>query len=342
MRSSRRPSRTLAPLLVLGLLVAGCSGTSPKKATTPPATPTSTVGTPSASPTPVAEDVDLLTGTRPRRTGPVVAVKIDNALLARPYQRGLTQAAVIYQELVEGGSTRLMAVFESESATSEVGPVRSARESDLDVLRAYGRPDLAFSGANSGVLAIIGAAARAGHVVDVSYEVLPSSYRLGEQRRDARNFFTVPSVLAGRRPGSGVSDVGLRFGPVPTGPATPALLASFSSQSTLQVRYDAATHRYVLSQGGRVLPVSPANVVVQVVRTQPSRFQDVHRENTPLTVSTGSGAAFVLRDGVRVAATWTRVGFGATHYLAAGRDVPLRPGPTWVLLLPSTGSTAFR
>src|SRR5262245_47780536 len=66
-------------------------------------------------------------------TGPVLAVKIDNVSAARP-QAGLDSADVVYAEQVEGGLSRLMAVYASR-LPKVVGPVRSARESDLDLLR---------------------------------------------------------------------------------------------------------------------------------------------------------------------------------------------------------------
>jgi hypothetical protein len=55
------------------------------------------------------------------QAAPVVVVKIDNGVLARRYHRGLEDAAVVYQELVEGGATRFAAVYDRRSA-DEVGP----------------------------------------------------------------------------------------------------------------------------------------------------------------------------------------------------------------------------
>ena len=338
-------SKALLLTVITSAVVSGCSGggshisAAAQHEQSPTPTPTATVA-PTASPAAVLTG-DPLNGGAPGR-GPVVAIKVDNAPLARPYQTGLRQASVVYQELVEGGLTRFMAVFESASATREVGPVRSGRESDLDILRMYGKPALGFSGAQPGVFAIIRAAARAGRVIDASRDSAPGLYRAGAQRRDARNYFVVPARLGQRRGGSEPQDIGLRFGGLGTGVATGSMTVSFSPTSTVKIRYNAATGRYVLSQRGRVIPVSPANIVVEVVNTHPSRFHDVHGMNTPLTVSTGGGRSVVLRDGLRMAGTWKRAGYGATHYLdATGHDVLLKAGPTWVFLLPRAGSISF-
>jgi hypothetical protein len=338
-------SKALLLTVITSAVVAGCSGggshisAAAKHEQSPTPTPT-----PTASPTPTVPALtgDPLTGTG-SGTGPVIAIKVDNAFLARPYQRGLTQAAIVYQELVEGGSTRFMAIYEGP-VKGEVGPVRSARESDVDILRGLGKPVLGFSGANRGVLRIFRAAAAKGYLVDASYGQATSAYRLGEHRRDARNFFARPAKLATK--GGSASkpvDIGWRFGNAPTA-GVPTLTGSvaFSGQSKITIRYNARTGRYVLSQGGRVIPVSPANVVVQRVITRSSRFADVHGNVTPFTVSTGKGGVAVLHDGRMVNGTWNRTGFGPTRMLdKAGSDILLKPGPTWVFLLPRSGTISF-
>ena len=336
-------SRSLAVAVVALSAVAACNGShkvavSPAAATTP-----SPTASPTPSPTPVAKDP--LTGLA-AQGGPVVAVKVDNAPLARPFQKGLGRASVVYQELVEGGLTRFLAIYEVKAAgTDDVGPVRSARESDVNVLRAYDAPPLGFSGANTGVLAIFRSAQRAGWLKDGSYDDDPGAYRLGARRRDARNFFVDLGRLSALNAGNHPTDVGFTFSAAaPAGaPATPRALAAFSPFSRVALAYNPATGRWTVSQGGVPIPgASPANVVVQRVRIQGSRFRDVHGQPTPYTVTTGSGAVTVLRDGVRIAGTWKRAGFGATRfYTPRGTQIPLKPGPTWVLLVPTTGSLSF-
>jgi len=193
------------------------------------------------------------------------------------------------------------------------------------------------------VKAIVHSAARAGWLVDASYDVTPGSYRLGAQRRDARNFFTVPSKLAKARPGSGARDIGLRFGPLAPGGAPTAAGTANYGQTRVTVRYSAASHTWSVAQDGRLMPgVGPANIVVQRVVERGSRFSDVHGQPTPYTVTVGAGSATILRDGVRIPATWRRDGHGATHFRTTGnRDVALRPGRTWVLLVPTSGSISF-
>jgi hypothetical protein len=88
--------------------------------------------------------------------GPVLVVKIDDTPEAHP-QIGLAAADLVYIEEVEGGLTRLAAVFSSQIPPI-VGPVRSARISDIDLLSQFGHIAFAFSGAQSKMHPVIAAA----------------------------------------------------------------------------------------------------------------------------------------------------------------------------------------
>ena len=77
---------------------------------------------------------------------PAAVVKIDNGLSASP-QAGLEVADIVYEEPVEGGLTRLAAVFQSQGST--VGPVRSGRTTDIAVISSFGQPLYLYSGANT-------------------------------------------------------------------------------------------------------------------------------------------------------------------------------------------------
>lgn len=336
----RLPVAAVLVALMAGPLV-GC-GTKAKPAAAPTAS-TPAVTTPAApSPTGLAVSADPLTGDTAAPAGPVVAVKVDNETLARPYQRGLDGASIIYQELIEGGATRLLAIF-TGAGTAEIGPCRSARESDLELLAQYGRVGLAFSGANRGVLASVAKA----DVVNLEYGRLPSAYRVGERRADATNFYTSLSRLAGPATAGGAvgaKDVGLRFGDLPPGLGAPAsaATATFSPGVTTAVRYDPAGHRYYVTMDGRSLSmtndgvIAPANVIVAFVPVRNSGYADVLGHVTPYTTTTGTGRVVVLRDGVAIEGSWRRGAPQAGTALLdpTGRDIPLHVGRSLILLLP--------
>lgn len=335
-------NRRILPLVLACVLLptAACNGKDNKAADpTPSPVPVVTTPAPTLAPQPVLKD--FLTGTAPRATGPVIGIKVDNAALARPYQRGLDKAALVYAELVEGGSTRFLAVFEG-APDVEVGPVRSVRESDVELLGQYGPIALGFSGGNAGVLSGVRRAVSQGKLVDVSFDALPAAYRLAERRRDARNFFTRPSVLAQFKPDAGTpKDTGLRFAVQPGGTPLTSLRASFSTSYAMTVTWSASRGVYRLSQsGGAIKGAAPKNVIIQRVPIRKSRYSDIHGVPTPYTESIGSGEVLVLRDGKQYKGTWSRASASSpTRYRdAAGKDIGLHPGRSWILLVPTSGS----
>ena len=56
---------------------------------------------------------------------------INNHAQARPYHSGLNEANIVYEIIVEGGITRMMAVFK-DTNTARIGSVRSSRHYFLD------------------------------------------------------------------------------------------------------------------------------------------------------------------------------------------------------------------
>ncbi len=59
------------------------------------------------------------------------AFMINNLNEARPYQSGLQDAYIVYEIIVEGGITRMMALFKDKD-TARIGPIRSSRHYYLD------------------------------------------------------------------------------------------------------------------------------------------------------------------------------------------------------------------
>jgi hypothetical protein len=121
-------------VLVFCLLVTSCASESPSQTTTSP------------SPTETPCWTSPLTGLCADESVPVLAVKIDDVSAARP-QWALNESDVIVVEPVEGGLTRLLAVYQSIIPTT-LGPIRSARITDVDIAAAFGAPGFAYSGAS--------------------------------------------------------------------------------------------------------------------------------------------------------------------------------------------------
>jgi len=101
------------------------------------------------------EPTNAISG-RTGTNGPILVVKIDDTRAAHP-QVGLEDADIIYIEQVEGGLTRLAAIFSSK-IPQRIGPVRSARISDIELLAQFGRVAFAYSGAQRKLLPVIASA----------------------------------------------------------------------------------------------------------------------------------------------------------------------------------------
>jgi hypothetical protein len=325
-----------------GLALAACSGGG-KHAALP-------VPSPTASPTPTATTPPLLAtlGRIPPRHGQVVVIKVDNSPTARPLQTGFAHAPVVYQEVIEGGATRFAAVFVGRGSP-EVGPIRSARDTDIELFAEYGPVVFGFSGANSHVLTHVDASP----LVPVPQERYDAAYTLRGRRAEAFNYYTSTSRLIDAEPrrGVGIRDVGLRFGPSLRGGAAvgaDTVTVRFNATSYVTFTYDSTRRGWLLTQDGRPMQLAdgtvvvPQNVVVQFVPIVRGRYHDVLGNNSPDSHSVGNGRAIVFRDDRRYDGTWRRPSRRAgTHLLTrSGADIPLRPdGQTWVLLVPTTTGT---
>jgi hypothetical protein len=321
--------RTVA-LIAAAVALAACSS-GPKRVATrvtpsePPSASASRTPGPPALP-------GGLTGLRGGTGRPMLAVKIDNTRPAHP-QVAVGAADIVYVEQVEGSLTRLLAIF-SSSVPKVVGPVRSARESDLELLRQYGRVVLAFAGANRGVTAAVQRAP----VSNGSFNVVPAAYYRDYSRRAPYNLFLRPAtLLAARRAVSG-HDIGLRFRGAPPAGGTPTRGFSIRFGPYASAVVARSGTRWTVAMDQRRPGAAPQNVVVQYVPIRRSRYRDVLGNPSPYTVTVGAGAAVVYRDGRAYRCRWSRptADLGTRFLDAAGHDLPLRPGRTWVLLVPAS------
>jgi hypothetical protein len=324
------------------VLIAGCSGDPPPPpATAAPTTPGPTPATTTPAPEPAPEPkpapaVNPLTGHRGIPARPVIAVKVDDTPSGRP-QLGIQHADVVYVQQVEAGATRLVAVFAGTHPRA-VGPVRSVRNNDPEILGPYGRPALAYSGGAAGPVDRL----RRSAVADVGPQKKGGPYRrLGGRAAPYNLVVDVAALAAGLRGVSAPRDVGFRWsGVVPR--ARKVNVVTVTIGRTKQVwRWDAGATRWRLD--GRA--VSTPNLVVPFSRARldPTNV-DVLGTPSVYTSTIGSGKLLVFRDGRVLAGTWARASVaGRTSYLGADRrPLALRPGGAWVLLAATGAPVSYR
>jgi Protein of unknown function (DUF3048) N-terminal domain/Protein of unknown function (DUF3048) C-terminal domain len=292
-------------------------------------------GPPAAPPAPAVRPglLSPFTGEPVASLGPVIAVKVDNIAAARP-QTGLSQADIVYVLPVEGGLSRFLAVFSSRFPPV-IGPVRSAREDDLELLRQFGRPAFAYSGAQPQLLPVVERA----RIVDL-YSGRVGGYFRDHARVAPYNLYAHTSQLRAEAVGaSRARDIGFRFGPAPAGGQPTAAesvsypAASFTfTWSPPRGRWLVAMDRSraVTTDDGQL---SAATVVIQYTIVRKSRFIE-WGALPPYAQSTGSGRAVVLRNGRAYQARWSRPAAdgGTTFTTASGQPMTFAPGPVWVVL----------
>jgi hypothetical protein len=326
-----KPPRTVIALAVALMAAAttlgGCSGD-----TKPKAAPTAGAASPTVSaPNP-------LTGLGVPPAGPVIAVKVDDTAPGQP-SLGVDKADVIYVEEVEGGLSRMLAVFATEKP--RVRAVRSLRSSDMELLGQYGRIIVVASGGKrstlrdldrSGLRSSINDRAQVGFTRDLAR---PAPYNL------VSDLARVGAAIKA----DGVRSVGFRWAardPRLAG-AKPALAVSTRVGTTaLRFVWDATQGRYVRTVNGRQLRtgngalVAKPNVMVQFCQIVPDPTDvDVNGSPTKFTKTVGSGRVVLFRNGKRIAGKWSRPSIGAptTFTDAAGRPLSLAPGGTFVALV---------
>ena len=289
---------------------------------------------PSASPRSSAL-LSPFTGEPVPALGPVLAVKIDNIKQARP-PTGLRSADIVYALPVEGGLSRLMAVFSSRFPPV-IGPVRSAREDDLELLAQFGRPAFAYSGAAPHLLPFIHRAP----VVDL-YAGTASGYFRDPRRPAPHNLYAHSAALLAQANAGGASkarDIGFRFGPLPAGGRVVSSYSVSYPAASFTFRWSAKAGRWLVwmdgvpakaVEGGQL---GGATVVIQYTVVGTSRFLE-YGSRPPYARSVGSGRAVVLRDGHAFDVRWSRpnADVGTAFTLPSGQRMTFAPGQVWVIL----------
>jgi len=287
-------------------------------------------------------------GKVPRRS--LLAVKVENTTEAYPLA-GLQNADVVYEELVEGGITRFMALFQCRSSP-RVGPVRSARTTDPKILLQFEpRAILAYAGAQAAVVNDIDRSTLMGYDETTG----GSAFSRDDRRVMPHNLFVSTAKLwAVVGPKAATAGPPRRvFAFDATAPARAKRITRvdipFSSASTATWTWAASLGRWERRFDGAPMklesgqPITAANVVIQQVIVTASNLVDVLGNPSPEVTMTGTGKAWILRDGRVIAGRWARPAMGAvtTFETKGGTIIPLTPGNTWVELLPKGNPPAF-
>jgi len=325
----KNKARLLTILAVSALSITACAA-GPTASPTPTVTPKSYVYAPLTG-------AKYEAGTNPALDGPSVACKIDNLGVARP-QINLNQTDLVFDELVEGGLTRLVAVWHSRMP-EQVGPVRSIRPMDPDIIGQLGGI-VCYSGGQLKFVKLMqatnvfnaseteeqgkGTFSRASdreapHNVIVNVAKLQQAHaELAPPQKGF--FFESPEQATAYKTGIAVDNFKVYF------PNALAEWAPNADSSRWLRTQDGAPHMDIVD--GK--QISAKNVVVLQVRI------DRKYGNVPKTTMVDSGKAWVFTGGRYVEATWSKASQTAPIFIrdAEGQEIHLARGNTWVELMP--------
>ena len=309
---------------------------------------TGCASTPKASPsdTPAAKvyetapltGIKFEQGTNANLAGPSVACKIDNLDVARP-QLNLNRTDIVFDEMVEGGLTRFVAVWHSDKPDA-VGPVRSIRPMDPDIISPLGGI-VCYSGGQLKFVKMMQA-------TDVFNANETEEQGKGTFSRDPKReaphnvivnvakLAAAHSDLAAPKPMFAIAE-DLASASANAGEPVKSFKVYFPAALAEWV-WDSKSGTWLRNQDGKLdtdaadgSTLSTVNVVVMKVKV------DHQYGHVPKDLVIGSGTATVFANGKMITGTWSKADQKASIVLtdAAGKEIKLAPGRTWVELQPT-------
>ena len=328
-------------LLLVWFLLTGCA-----QVTVEP-TPTASA---SNSPTQQACWLSPLTGQCGVEDAPVIVAKIDDVAGARP-QRGLNDADVVIVEPVEGGLTRLAAVFHSGDP-GVIGPIRSARITDIDLAQAFGLPGFAYSGATTRLRPVLASA----------------PVQLIGAPQGATGYFRVDTHAAPHNLMANFANIRARIRDLESAKLTVTQSWSFDADATagvpvqqVSVRWPSSTKRFTWDAAEnkfrakvfddklmtttccqtKLSHVTMRTVLIMKTDELPNPYGSSTGARTPYPRTTGEGSGYVFTRGRMIEATWKRTTVNdlPQWFDSQGSPISFAPGRVWWLI--ATDSTSI-
>jgi hypothetical protein len=331
--------RSAALVAAISLLVTSCSRDSEEVATTP--TPEATQGPVTLWP------FTQLPGPADAAEKPVLAIKIENDPTVRP-QYALDMADLVFEELVEGGMTRFVSIFQSE-IPEEAGPIRSGRHVDASLVSPIA-DYFVFSGAARATLSHFSQVIP-GSVV-LSTEGAPGMHRTN-YHRPPHNLFIYPQELIDSNKAAVSKTDGFFVKPTtetaPSGTAITKIAVDFSPATIPNWTWDAATSLWLRDDGKKPHMASSGKqlsatslVVIRATETD-AGYKGSTGGYVPRTVVTGTGEGYLVVGDTMTEITWSKADDVAQMTLTdeAGNVVHPAPGKTWVEVITTSGDVSF-
>jgi len=271
---------------------------------------------------------------------PALAFKVDNYPTARP-QSGLNDADIVFEEVVEGGITRFVAVFQCREAPL-VGPIRSARAVDVPILDQLSKPLFVHAGGINPVIALV----EGGNLINDDVFTHASIVQNPSARYAPYDTYASTSAAWGLNASDTTPPAPLYTysAAVPTGTPVGTVSIPFSGTNDNTWTWSPLNSSWLLSISGAPenvaggTRVGVANIVVQTVHVTLGPWLENSEGGLEVQSQlTGSGPLQVFRNGEEITGIWQRFGLSNTTSLVGpgGSPIALAPGKTWVELVPT-------
>lgn len=274
-----------------------------------------------------------------------LSIKIENSPNARP-QTGLNSADLIYESITEGGITRFNCIFHS-TPPKTVGPVRSARLSDLWIVPQYDGIFF-FSGASTSVNRAVNRA----RITNLSQDNgIAFPYWRSSQRSAPHNLM-LDTQKAYAEAKKRKVPVTARLEPlqfdrrsITATPVITAIEIPFSQANRVRWEYDESRKKYLRWNNSAAhkdaatgKQVEADNVVVMWVKYKPISHDKVGSTTYDVNLG-GSGRVSIFRAGQRFDGTWTAGRDAPPRFKdAQGKPIKLSVGRTWFQVIPLDGT----
>ena len=330
----RRLALSLSALTATGLLLTACGGSS---SSSPQAgeSPQKVQGGQTVPQFWPLTGLKVSAGKTSALDHPVLVAKMDNTFSSQP-QVGLSKADMVVEELVEGGLTRLAAFYYSE-IPDNVGPIRSMRASDIDVVSPV-HASMVTSGAAGRTIARI-----KGAKIPFYGEGTKGMYRSSDRAAPYNLLVHLNEVAKAAKAKATTPPDYFQWGngqDLPKGIKVTTISAQFSGGHTTQWKFENGSYHNLNSNAPEGDQFPATNVIVLRVREGDAGYLDPAGNHVPETLFTGTGNALLFHDGRMIAANWKK-GKAATSRVSLttkkGQKLQVPAGHTWIELVPVDG-----
>ena len=328
----RRLALSLSALTATGLLLTACGGSS---SSSPSGNPQQVAGGQSIQQFWPLTGLKVPTSKTASLDHPVLVAKMDNTFSSQP-QVGLSKADMVVEELVEGGLTRLAAFYYSD-IPNNVGPIRSMRASDIDVVSPV-HASMVTSGAAARTIARI----RGAHIPFYG-EGSPGMYRSTQRAAPYNLFVHLNDIAKATKTKAATPPDYLQWGSeksLPKGRKVTSIQARFSGGHTTEWKFENGSYHNLNSNAPAGDQFPATNVLVLRVREGDAGYLDPAGNHVPETLLTGKGNALLFHNGRMIAANWHK-GKAPTSRITLktkkGQKLEVPAGHTWIELVPVNG-----